>query len=248
MGSDGGGEHRRGRGSRVKRARDFLLAAPPREHAETLAEKRQRWFDNGMAILMAVAAILATWASFEASRYGGKASSLVSQSSIARSDSGRYASRGVEQTIVDASVWLEWEKAIYLDRDEFAAFVRDRFSPSLDVAQDLWIRNTPMGPDGTPVNNLLPKGTPMGMAEYVPEFQAKAEQLAAESEAQLAESERYGAISGRYIMLTVFLALVLFFGSVATKFTSPRIQLGLGSLAVTLLLFAVVKLILLPVL
>lgn len=227
--------------------RDFLLAEPVRDHAETLAEKRQRWFDNGMAIIMAVAAILATWASFEASRFGGQASSLVSASSIARSDSGRYASRGVEQTIVDASVWLEWEKAIYLDRREFAAFIRDRFSPALDTAQDRWFGRIELDAKGIPVNGTLPKGTPMGRDDYVPEFQAKAEELALQSEAQLAESERYGAISGKYIMLTVFLALVLFFGSVATKFTSPRIQLGLGALSVSLLLLAIVKMLLLPV-
>lgn len=229
------------------RWKEFLLAEPPRDHDETLAERRQRWFDNGMAILMAVAAILATWASFEASRYGGKAGSLVSQSSIARSDSNRYASRGVEQTIVDASIWLEWEKAIYLDRGELAGFLRDRFSPALDVAQDRWFGRMELDARGTPVNGVLPKGTPMGRDDYVPEFQARAEQLAAESEAQLAESEEYSAVSGKYIMLTVFLALVLFFGSVATKFTSARIQLALGSLALTLLLLAIAKMIALPV-
>lgn len=227
--------------------KEFLLAEPPRDHDETLAEKRQRWFDNGMAILMAVAAIIATWASFEASRYGGKAGSLVSSSSIARSDSGRYASRGAEQTLVDASVWLEWEKAIYLGRNELAGFLRERFSPALDSAQDKWFGRQELDARGIPVNGNLPKGTPLGLDEYVPEFQAKAEELAALSERQLAESERYSAVSGKYIMLTVFLALVLFFGSVATKFTGARIQLALGSLALALLLLAVGKMLFLPV-
>jgi hypothetical protein len=42
-------------------------------------------------------------------------------------------------------------------------------------------------------------------------------------------------------------ALVLFFGSVATKFSGPMIQLALGSLALFLLLSAFVRMLLLPI-
>jgi hypothetical protein len=48
-------------------------------------------------------------------------------------------------------------------------------------------------------------------------------------------------------MLTIMFALVLFFGSVATKFSGPKIQLALGSLALFLLLSAFVRMLLLPV-
>jgi hypothetical protein len=165
----------------------------------------------------------------------------VSQSSVLRSDSSRWAARGAEQTSVDASIWIEWQKAILLGRDDFAAFVLERFSPELDEAQDTWLGAV------DPTEGKLPKGTPMALDSYVPPGQEKSEQLAAQAEELLAESSIYSATSSRYTMLTIMFALVLFFGSVATKFTSPKIQLALGSLALALLLSAMGRMVLLPV-
>jgi hypothetical protein len=231
----------------ITRIREFLFAAPEKDHVETLPERRQRWFENIMAIIMAVAAISATWASFEASRWGGKGSSLVSESNVLRADSSRWAARGAEQTSVDASVWIEWQKAVLLGRDDFAGFIHERFSPELDEAQDAWFGRTLRDEDGNPVSGKLPKGTPMALESYVPPGQAKSEQLAAKAEELLAESSVYGAVSGKYTMLTIMFALVLFFGSVATKFSGPKIQLALGSLALALLLSAFSRMLLLPI-
>jgi hypothetical protein len=223
------------------RIREFLFAAPEKDHVETLAERRQRWFENIMAIIMAVAAISATWASFEASRWGGKGSGMVSESNVLRADSARWAARGAEQTSVDASVWIEWQKAILLGRDDFAAFIVERFSPELDEAQGTWLGVV------DPADGKLPKGTPMGLDSYIPPGQEKSERFAAKAEELLAESSIYSSVSGKYTMLTIMFALVLFFGSVATKFTGPKIQLALGSLALALLLSAFVRMLLLPI-
>ena len=227
--------------------REFLFTQPAKDHAETVPELRQRWFEIIMAILMAVAAISATWASFESSRWGGKASGLVSESSVLRADSSRWAARGAEQTIVEATLWIEWEKAVYLKReDTFIVFLRDRFSPALEAAQDIWLARTAVDANGNPIGKL-PAGTPLGLDEYIPPGQEKSEELAGKAEAALNESGKYGALSSRYTMLTILFALVLFFGSVATKFSGPKIQLALGSLACVLLVSAVVRMLLLPV-
>jgi hypothetical protein len=223
------------------RIREFLFSTAPKEHAETIPERRQRWFENIMAIIMAVAAISATWASFEASRWGGKGSGLVSESNVLRADSARWAARGAEQTSVDASVWIEWQKAILLGRDDFAAFIVERFSPELDEAQGTWLGVV------DPADGKLPKGTPMGLDSYIPPGQEKSERFAAKAEELLAESSIYSSVSGKYTMLTIMFALVLFFGSVATKFTGPKIQLALGSLALALLLSAFSRMLLLPI-
>lgn len=233
--------------NRWSSAREFLFATPPKLHDETIPERRQRWFENVMAIIMAVAAILATWASFESSQWGGKGSGLVSQSTVLRADATRFAARGAEQTSVDASLWVEWQKAILLGREDFAAFIHDRFSPELDAAQDAWFGRALRDGDGNPISGQLPKGTPMALDSYVPPGQQKSEELTAEADALLAESSVYSATASKYTMLTIMFALVLFFGSVATKFTGPRIQLGLGLLSAGLLLAAVGRLALLPV-
>ena len=227
--------------------KEFLLAAPPKDHAETLPERRQRWYENLLAIIMAVAAIAATWASFEASQWGGKASGLVSEAEVIRADSTRWAARGVEQTLVDGAVWLEWEKAVQIGRDDYAEFLRGRFSFALDQAQQDWVGNAVLDETGAPVSGRLPRGTPMGLDSYVPPAQEMSELHAAQSEELRAESRIYSEISDRYVLMTILFALVLFFGSVATKFGNPKVQLALGGLAAFLLVSAVVRMALLPI-
>jgi hypothetical protein len=227
--------------------REFLFAVPEKTHNETLPERRQRWFENVMAILLAVAAISATWSSFEASQWSGKAGGLVSSSSILRAEATRAASRGAEETVIDGSLWLEWQKSVAIGRDDLAVFLRDRFSPALDVAQDAWLKGSPVDADGIPTGKLPPQ-TPLTLDAYVPPGQKRAEDMSAQAEAQLSESSIYSAISGRYVMLTVLFALVLFFGNVASKFNSPKIQLGLGLISVTVLSTGFIRLLLLPIL
>ena len=219
--------------------KEFLFSVTPKTHSETVPERRQRWFENIVALMLAVAAISATWSSFEASRWGGKGGGLVSQSSILRADSNREASRGAEQTLIDASLWLEWEKAQSIPgREQLSAFLRDRFSPALDAAQDDWLAGAPAG--------TLPPQTPMNLDSYVPPGQKKSEDLAAKAEELLAEASTYSAVSGRYVNVTILFALVLFFGNVATKFGSPKLQLALGLLSTSVLLFGLLRLATLP--
>jgi len=227
--------------------REFLFSVDPTGHQETIPERRQRWFEIVTAVMLAVAAIAATWSSFEASQWSGKASGLVSSSSILRADSNREASKGAEETLIDASLWLEWEKSLAIGRDELAVFLRGRFSPALDSAQDEWLKGSPVDEAGNPTG-VLPPQTPLTLDSYRPPGQQRAEALAARAEDQLAESSTYSAIAGKYVLLTVLFALVLVFGNVAVKFTSPAIQLGLGLITFAVLATGFVRLLLLPLL
>jgi len=227
--------------------REFLFSVPEKSHDETVPERRQRWFEILTAVMLAVAAIAATWSSFEASRWSGKASGLVSSSSILRADSNREASKGAEETLIDGSLWLEWEKSVAIGRDELAVFLRDRFSPALDLAQDEWLKGSPVDEAGNPTGALPPQ-TPLTLDAYRPPGQQRAEALAAKAEDQLSESSQYSAVGGKYVLLTVLFALVLVFGNVAVKFKSPVIQLGLGLITLSVLLTGFVRLLLLPIL
>jgi hypothetical protein len=230
----------------VTSIREFLFLVPEKTHTETVPELRQRWFENVMAIMLAVAAIAATWSSFEASRWSGKSGGLVSSSSILRAESNRAASRGAEETVIDGSLWLEWQKSVAIGRDDLAVFLRGRFSPALDVAQDAWLKGAPLDADGIPTGELPPQ-TPLTLDAYVPPGQKRAEGLSAQAEAELSESSVYSAIGGKYVMLTVLFALVLFFGNVATKFSSPKIQLGLGLISLAVLSTGLIRMLLLPI-
>jgi hypothetical protein len=61
-----------------------------------------------------------------------------------------------------------------------------------------------------------------------------------------ADADAASNTSTRYVMLAVLFALVLFFASVATKFTSPKIQVALILTGLILLATTTVRMLMLP--
>jgi len=206
-----------------------------------------RLLDVVVATMMALAAVVTAWVTYQGSQWDSVSSDAKAASSLLRADAGRAASDGVTQSVVDATIWVEWEKSVTLNRDELAGFLRDRFSPSLDIAQDEWLRTEVLDVDGNPVDNTLPKGTPLDLDSYVPRGQVRAEAFAADAETKLAEAAQAGETSTRYTLQAVVLAMVLFFGAVATKFADLRIQFGLTLVAAGMLVLVGFRMAGLPV-
>lgn len=213
--------------------------------AEQKSEKPKKRFELIVALIVSFAAISATWASFEASAWNGKSGGTSSKSSILRAEANRAGSIAAEETLIDGMLWLEWQKSILVGRDELAGFLRDRFSPALEKAQEEWLAEAPVDEEGAPLGAFPPQ-TPLTLPGYVPPNQKKAQDLNAESEQLLDEGRQYSATGSSYVLLTVLFALVLFLGGLATRFDSPRLNKLLGSAALALLLFGLVRLALLP--
>ena len=80
----------------------------------------------------------------------------------------------------------------------------------------------------------------------MPEYQVpqllQAAQFDAESHQAFATAEEYGATSDAFVLATLLLAVVLFFGGVCTKIGWRPAQLALLTLAVVLLLYSVYRL------
>ena len=92
----------------------------------------------------------------------------------------------------------------------------------------------------------VPKGTPLDLPSYVVPSAVVADQLSTKAEDALASADEASGYATRFVQLAVIFALVLFFASVATKFTKPRLQVILILLSMGLLLYGIVRLLLLP--
>ncbi|MFN8071065.1 MAG: hypothetical protein U0R66_04550 [Mycobacterium sp.] len=218
---------------------DIAPAAP-----EDPWERRQRMLDSWTAIILAVAAVATTWASFQASQWSNAQSDAQSASAIQRSDANRAASEASSQSVVDSQMWISWVEAVAAGQKDRAGFLRDRFSPALDRVQKEWLGTVPVDAEGNPAR--VPDGTPLNLASYVVPAQVQADAYSDKAEASLADADEASNTSTRYVMLAVLFALVLFFASVATKFTSPKIQVGLILIGLVLLFTTCVRMLLLP--
>ena len=207
-------------------------------------ERRQRILDSWTAIILALAAVATTWASFQASQWSNAQSDAQSVSAIQRSDANRAASEATSQSVVDSQMWIAWVEAVASGQKERAGFLRDRFSSALDKAQKEWLGRVPVDGDGNPAR--VPDGTPLDLPSYVVPSQIQADELSNKAEASLAEADDASNTATKYVMLAVLFALVLFFASVATKFTSPKIQVALILTGLLLLITTCIRMILLP--
>lgn len=207
-------------------------------------ERRQRMLDSWTAIILAVAAVATTWASFQASQWSNAQSDAQSASAIQRSDANRAASEATSQAVVDSQMWIAWVEAVASGQKDRAGFLRDRFSPALDHAQKEWLGTVPVDAEGNPAR--VPDSTPLDLPSYVVPAQTQADELSNKAEASLADADEASNTATKYVMLAVLFALVLFFASVATKFTAPKIQVALILTGLLLLITTCVRMFLLP--
>ena len=207
-------------------------------------ERRQRMLDSWTAIILAIAAVATTWASFQASQWANAQFDAQSASAIQRSDANRAASEASSQSAVDSQMWISWVEAVAGKQRDRAGFLRDRFSPALDRVQKEWLAGVTVDAEGNP--SRVPDGTPFALTGYVVPAQLLADDYSNKAEASLAEADEASNTSTKYVMLAVLFALVLFFASVATKFTSPKIQVALILTGLVLLFTTCVRMFLLP--
>lgn len=207
-------------------------------------QRRQRLLDSWTAIILAAAAVATTWVSFQSSQWSNAQSDFQSASAIQRSEANRAASEASSQSVVDSQMWISWVEAVGSGQPQRAGFLRDRFSPALDQAQKEWLGSVPVDSDGNP--SWVPDGTPLDLPSYVVPAQMLADDASDKAEANLVAASEASGTSTRYVMLAVLFALVLFFASVATKFSSPKIQVALILVGLVLLFTTGVRMALLP--
>lgn len=208
-------------------------------------DKHFKIIDALTAVFLSVAAVGTAWTSYEASNWGSKMLDSLSKASTFRADASRNAAEASSQISVDSIMWVSWAQAVKQNREDEAQWLRERFSPALDKAQERWQGNVSVADENDP--DFVPEnGTPLDLDSYVPPGQALAAESAARGEEKLADAEKADGISTQYVLLAVMFALVLFFASIATKFSSLRIQAAMTFVAFLVLASTTVRLLMLP--
>ena len=86
------------------------------------------------------------------------------------------------------------------------------------MAIDAWLKTQP-------IKNPKAPNSPFIMKEYSQEEQREAQQISVLSDKKFHESSAANHISDRYVLLTVTLAAVSFFGGISSKFESRKSRL-----------------------
>ncbi|MCC7025038.1 MAG: hypothetical protein IT338_19560 [Thermomicrobiales bacterium] len=221
--------------------RSDALPSPLGDDAATLpaealaAASAQRWdrkVDTAIVLLLAVASLLAAWGGYQAGLWSEKKSGQIIAAEASQIEATRATTIGYQVMQIDIAVFLNWLNADKGGNAALATFYQDRFSPQLQAAFAAWMATDPFANPDAPTD-------PFRLPEYkVPQLLAAA---AFDEDVHRAygEAEQTGSISDAYVLTTLLLAVVLFFGGICTKIGWRPAQLALLGLAVLLLLYAV---------
>ncbi len=139
-------------------------------------------------------------------------------------------------------------------RSSMEACYADRFSPALQTAMDAaWFQQEPayvaadlMWENETRISNGNMDGS-LKVEALIQQEHAKSEHLEGEAKRLYAEGAAANQQSDDYVLTTVFLAMVLFFGGISTKLKWFPVRIGFVGFAGILLVLALSRIATFPV-
>lgn len=194
-------------------------------------EKRSRQgFEALAVILLSLATVGMAWCSYQASAWSTQ-STKQSMQSVARSrDAWLFRIKANQVYTLDIFLFSQYLNAHNQSNEPLADFYARQFSPELKRAYEAQTSSSkrPNAP-----------ADPFTTNNYQSPFLARADVLEPESERMWRQSLEASKTAGHYTLISVLLAMALFFGGTAPQFETPlkrRIVLTLG-LATLLIAF-----------
>jgi hypothetical protein len=172
----------------------------------------------GATVLLALAAVVTAWCSYQATRWNGEQARSAAAASAVRFQAVRASDLANTQTEVDVATFTQWVDAYAQDQTELADFYRARFRPEFAPAVEAWIATGPL------VNADAPL-TPFRMPEYRLAAREEAAELDTQAEVLAADVRRNIQRASNYVLGVVLCAVALFFAGISTKLTTPALRL-----------------------
>ena len=211
--------------------------APPDRPVQS---KLETWLDIASAIMLAIVAIATAWNSYQAARWNSLAGIRYGQASARRVESTRASTTAGQQTLVDVSLFTNWINAYASSDEKLLQFYQKRFRDEFKPAFEAWMATDPANnPDAPP--------SPFAMPEYELANTQKSTQLEAEATQFFSEGKQAVENSTKYVLNTVFLATVLFFVGIATRFRLPRLRFAILIFASGMLIYGLFNLAVFPI-
>lgn len=205
-------------------------------HLEDILDK-ETWrdpdniFNLGAVIILALVAMATAWAGYQSARYGGLASEQGNRAATLRTEALALSSAANDKLIIDLTIFSGWLDAALAEKEEVADFYRERMRQEFAVAFDAWQATSP-------AENLTAPSSPFAMAEYVISEQVDSEEKQLEVEEALELQNQYNERGDGFLFVSVLLALVLFFVTMAQRFETPRYRFIVAAMGLLVLIWA----------
>ena len=191
-------------------------------------------------LLLSLATVGTAWCSYQAAAWGGAAAGEGNKAAAASRRAAVAQLQASQVRLVDVILFSQHINARASSNEALARFYSDRFRGEAKTAFEAWLATRPFENSNAPphpfVTNL-----------YHPQLLADAQLAEAEGQRFSERAGEAGRVSRNYILITVLLACALFCGGTAPKSERVWIRRSVLMLGLGLFVFAVQRLVLLPV-
>jgi len=156
------------------------------------------------AVLMSLAALATSWASYQASLWSGQQAERTASAAAYRAKATRAYNRADELRMIDIGTFAHWMTATAGRDSVLAGFISARFRPEFKPAFERWIASRPLRSAGA-------APTPFAHPSYRLTEDVVADSLDRVADREAAESHRANRVSDGYVLSAVIMATVLFF-------------------------------------
>jgi hypothetical protein len=191
-------------------------------------------------LLLALATLGIAWSGYQAARWSGFQSELYASATHTRTVANRVTTRTGQSRLQDLLNFNRWlETTTEGDTTLSDLYVR-RFRPQFRPAFEAWLAQDPL-------SNRQATASPLYMPQYrLPGFE-RAARLDRRADREFEEARDATTNTDDYVLITVFLAIVLFFAGISLRFTWTAMRISVLAIGAVVLAFAAVRLLALPI-
>jgi hypothetical protein len=210
------------------------------EVAESTTE-RERWLEICAALLLSLATLGIAWSGYQAAKWSGLQARRYTQASTARAFANRAATQASQDRTQDLLNFNRWLEVSTEGDTELAGLYERRFRDEFQPAFREWLASDPLHNPNAIASPLMEKSYKLTNAE-------KADKLEALGDRSFEEGKEATEHADDYVFVTVFFAVVLFFGGISLRFQWLPMRLLILGLGGLMLVFGAAKLLDLPTL
>lgn len=218
---------------------ETLIAEDAAADQEEISKRQDRRISIVEASLLAIVAVLAALSGYSAARWSTESSNVLAQASAERTQANAASLDALNSLNFDVTAFNAWFAAYLAQNQTAMDIAARRFTPNFKNAFQAWLLTNPE------TNPQAPPG-PTYMPQYQQPEKQRAAQLNAQAETSYASGVKSGANSDSYILITVYLATVLFIAGIGSHFAFRRIRYALAGVSTAILILAVVLLAISP--
>ena len=200
-----------------------------------------RWAELIVAIILSVTAVATAWSAFQAGKWGGAMTVAFNEAAVDRTVAASDIAQASRDITGDRATFSSYVLALAGSDPAAADILFEEFRDSVKPLVAEWTAADPLNSPDVP--------SPFDDPAYtVPDTVAMAEQALTAAEAHTTEALDARSNVGNYTLTTVMFAVVLFLAGLSRQFKSRPVSIGLGVVALVLLVLGIGVLIALPTL